>query len=128
MVNYSNIDGILVIYRCDATLHEVQNGSKSPIISIDDVITHDSGIIVDDLLSAFELSTSLRDQVTCACRTLSSDDAGDVILVMRSVIDAHMSTCLYTADKVAIGLIKYEASIASKPTVSGILFISLLNN
>ena len=110
----------MVIYRYNATLHEMQNGSKAPVISIDDVITPDSDVIIDDLLSAFELSTSLRDQVTCACRTLSSDDARDVILVIvRSVIDAHMSTCLYTADKVAIGFIKYEAGIAGKPTVSG---------
>jgi len=115
--------------RFDATSPNAQKDIASPaIITVDDATTPDNDVIVDELLSVFELSTSLRDQVMCACRSLSSDEAKDVIVIMRTVIDAHMSTCLYTADKVAIGLIKYEASVASKPTVSGIslLHFSLL--
>ena len=87
---------------------------------VGEVFTPSSELIVEELLqTTVELSASLRERVTRACQTISTGgDAHDVIRVMRSAIDAHLSTCLYTADKVAIGIIKYEADIASKPQVS----------
>jgi hypothetical protein len=75
-------------------------------------------VIIDELCSTFELNATLRNLVTCARKSLTTNEARDVIHVMQTVIDAHMSTCLYTAEKVAIGLVKYEASVADKPAVS----------
>ena len=88
---------------------------------IGEVFTPSSELTVEELLqTTVELSGTLRERVTRACQTLPSggDDAHYVIGVMRCAIDAHLSTCLYTADKVAIGIIKYEAGAANKPQVS----------
>lgn len=107
-----SLDGIV--------LDDQQRDIESSVVSLekDHLTSTGNDVIVDELCSTFELNATLRNLVMCARKSLSTSDARDVVHVMKTVIDAHMSTCLYTAEKVAIGLVKYEASVAGKPAVS----------
>ena len=79
-----------------------------------------SDITVDlDLFSTLpELSKTLR-ELSMAAREPPTRNTADLIEhTIQAVVDAHVSTCLYTTDKVATGLREYELKLSTKPPVT----------
>jgi len=72
-----------------------------------------------DMFSApRELSRTLQ-ELSIAARESPTGSTADLIEhTIQAVVDAHVTTCLYTSDKVAAGQREYELMLSTKPLVS----------
>jgi len=64
------------------------------------------------------LGATLQELAVAAREPPTANMAQLIEHAIQVVVDAHVSTCPYTSDKVAAGLREYELMLSTKPPVS----------